>query len=271
MEYIIQDFEKKQPIVQRADGLCVHLNEISDLSQSDKELISAMFYLKIKELTNDQLKIFFKDLISFTLKSTHSKKTAIEIAAIHEMFIQEFPVIHSNLTTQEIRLICFGGVRGRYNKESNLDSILTLPNFSKWKEIYLQNRNNSTLKLINTVNALPIEQAYDFTLTKNQIKAISELKKIDEKNHDIECIRFSKVIPSFMYDQLVKNKMISPLDFEKYLVEAKSLLIHKSEQNSNNPINNLIEVMYAGDLDSYESKIILKAKQLSIYNFIKNQ
>ena len=263
----LNSFPKMDPIIQRSDGVFINLDEILTISSKDRDVINAMFYAKIKDLDRDKLNEFLHALISILLISVNSRKSADEIKMIRNSFLEEFPVMHSSLTIKEVYKMCYLGIRGTYNVYQ-MDSILTLANFSKWKARYIEDRNLTTGRLIPVINSIPLEQTVDFSKTEIQIEEIIKLKKIDEDRFKNECAKFSKVLPSFMYDLFVQQQKISKNEFEKHIEDAKRTFLHKLEKTKSENIIDLMEVLYGTDLNSYESKLLVKAKQLSIYNYL---
>jgi hypothetical protein len=266
MKQITKNFGEKPAIIKRSDGIDIDIDTVDKIKESDKLIIKSMFYTKIIELTKSEVSEFVKYLISNLLVSVNSKMQAEQIRVLAENFENDLIMFSQHLTVQEIKLICYNGIRGKYNEEPS-DSNLAIHNFYKWKQKYLKHRDECTYRIINLVNSIPVEVAYDFEKTVQQIKQILEIKK-NKQQHDFLCLKFSSVVPSFLYDQLVKHNFLKELDFEKQLELAKTKFVHSSELSQSSQINDLLEVMYGVDISNYEQKIIQKAKQLAIYNFI---
>lgn len=265
---ISKDFGFAPAIITRSDGLLIDIMNVKGLTTSQTNVIRAMFYTKIKELTREELTAFVQYLLTHLLTSINSKMTSDRIVVLEHQFKNEFLISARELSVQEIKIICFNGVRGVYVTHDTFERNINVINFNIWKRVYLEERNIVTKEVIDKTNEVKVDVEFDFSLTKQQINEIFDFRK-DKEAHETMCLRYSKTLPSFIFDQLSTEKLIKEDSYIENIQEAKECLKHKSEFEDN-MINNLLETMYATDFDNIEGKINSKAKQLTVYKFIIN-
>jgi hypothetical protein len=206
MNQISKDFGKVPALIRRSDGMTYDLHEIQ-LEKSDKILINAMFYLKVCDLSNEQLFEFTKYVVSNLLISTNSRMTADKIVEFRQAFQDDLMISSRNISIQEVKLICYNGIRGAFLTES-IDCNFTVANYHKWMQKYLEKRNVATLKLINAMNSLPGKTEFNFEKIKKSINTILSNKK-NNKEFKKQLVSFTSVLPEFIYDKLVENKYMS--------------------------------------------------------------
>lgn len=267
---ITKTYGKRDPIIQRSDGLFINIDTLVELDSIDKKVVESMFYPKISELTDQELAAYTDYLVLHLFISTNSKKSKEERSQFTAFFRNELLMYAPEMSIQEVKTICFHGITGKYSNDS-IDSNLTVANFIKWKSKYLEFRNKSTLNVMNKINSISNLIDFDFSKIILKINELIDLRKTNLNQYEIEVLNFTRLIPEFIYSQLVENKFLKFDLFKKFKKESKQYLIHSSEKPNENNISRLVETIIGSDLKNFDSKVEKKAKQLCIINFINNQ
>lgn len=109
----------------------------SELNNSEIELIDAINYLPINQISRNELLELVFTIVANNLRAISSKMLADDMVLLTNDLINELNSDFKLLTIKEVELIIKNGIRKKYDTDQNRTIGLSVVNFNYWAQCYL--------------------------------------------------------------------------------------------------------------------------------------
>lgn len=260
-------------VVVRQDGATIAIDELN-LNPSETKIVKSAYFPSVSFLISAD-KEKYKELINncvtkayISLNFNVSDKDQTETK---KSFYKEIEEHYGSLTINEVEEIFRMGIRGQLNFENEKFNHFSVVSWSKWVLNYNQRKEEVMIRFVNELNSFRINETnsnkvVDYSKTYNQINEILSKRKSKEIDLHLELIKFTNILPVFIYKSLLAKKCFDKDFYKAFLETAKNHIKLIKTDDKKELIN---EYVTAKEFrDERERLLISKAQQLSIISFL---
>jgi hypothetical protein len=256
----IEDFSKKSGELTFSGQI---ISKQLNLTISERNYLESINYKPISEIPVNNLIDLIFVVVSNNLRALGSKMKSDDIVLLVNDFMYELQNDFKQLTIKEFEIIVKNGIRGKYD-ENTIG--LSIVNFNRWYSIYSQRKFKLNTEIQNKLNrSRTLIESPEKDVTKKDVinlglKIFTDAefnfnsKQKPPKNYkafvDYWLDNGMVTSANYLYDQLIKFKLIAPAKLED------QLYIDPSEKNNGSEFFSLSEIRSKTAIDEAKRKIV---------------